>query len=620
MALCGPLLMAQPSFGGTPLGLSAPAKLLTAPQLSLKGVDTDALLAEDARNQMNRFAAPLAVDIDVETHGNWTLIGDQQIWQLRISVEAAKGLLVFYEDFDLPAGSQLFVYSPTTGQVLGAYTRESQSRSDHFMTGIIQGNEVVLEYHTPADNFKRPFHIWRIDAVYTSEGTEKDLLNFGFGASDPCHDNVACPTGNAWTLERNAAARIIVVVAEGSGYCTGTLLNNTAEDGRLLLLSAFHCMDGYTPLYDLWRFDFYFASPSCTNPATAPSFRSILGSSLLAGRRAVDFLLLDVYPETAQDMELHFAGWDRRTTPPITAALLHHPLGDIQKISISSTPSAIFTSPIVWNNEVTTPANHHFRVTYSDGLIEVGSSGAALFDQNHRVVAQLHGASAVNTCNQTVGYFGRLAVAWDGTSANQRLKDWLDPLGTDTMGIDALAQMRSALVATDDGEPVAQVTVSFFVNDILIATTQTGTDGRIPVPANLPATGTLRLAFERADSYTNGVTTADLVRMQRHVLTTDTLAPFKILACDVNKSNSLTTLDMIRIRKLILTIDPDFGADGTPSWQFFPADMPITDPVRPWPPASSRNNAFTFTLGPALRLPDFVAVKSGDANGSASTD
>ena len=97
---------------------------------------------------------------------------------------------------------------------------------------------------------------------------------------------------------------------------------------------------------------------------------------------------------------------------------------------------------------------------------------------------------------------------------------------------------------------------------------------------------------------------------------TEPMMAYKLLACDVNNSNTLTTLDMIRIRKLILTVTPDFGDGGVPSWQFFSADQAFPDPLNPWFPGP-RSNVFNFTMEAGFRLPDFVAVKSGDANGNA---
>lgn len=613
-------LCAQPVMDGLPMGLTNPENLLPAPGLRMTDTNIAALQAADEANPTNRFAAPIEVDIDINSHGNWSLLEDgRQVWQLRIQAPDAKGLLLFYEDFNLPIGAKLFVYSPISSQVLGAYTSASHGRSDRFMTGIIHGEEVVLEYQAPADDFTVPFHIWRIDLVYKEAAADTPARNFGFGGSNPCHDNMACPEAADWQAERNAAARIIVVVEEGSGYCTGTLLNNTAEDGRLLFLSAFHCMDGFTPLYDLWRFDFYYSSAECTNPVDEPAYQSVLGADSLAGRQASDFLLLDLFADNTAGMEFHFMGWDRSGTPPTSSGIVHHPRGDIQKFASSTNTAVVFNNSINWSNGVTTPPAHHYRLRYTNGTTEVGSSGASLLDQNHRVVAQLHGDAGDVSCDNALAFFGRLSVSWDSDDPSTRLKDWLDPLDTDTMNMNALGTLRIASVKTDDDEPVAGVSVNWLVDNSLLATTVTDADGRLPVPDGIPENAELRLDFSKDGPYNNGVSISDLIVMQKQILGTEQMDPYKLLACDVNNSNTLTTLDMIRIRKLILTIDPDFGSGGVPNWQFFDADDVFNDPTDPWFPVA-RDNSFTFTLQPGFRLPDFIAVKSGDANGNASVN
>ncbi|MEM1216234.1 MAG: hypothetical protein AAGJ82_11140, partial [Bacteroidota bacterium] len=306
--------------------------------------------------------------------------------------------------------------------------------------------------------------------------------------------------------------------------------------------------------------------------------------------------------------------------PPQTAAVLSHPLGDVQKIAIANVPSTVFNGPINWNNEVTTPAGNHFRTTYASGFIEVGSSGAALLDENHRLTGHMHGASGTPSCEQTRGFFGRLAMAWECGDPSAQLSSFLDPLDSDTLWINALEGLRSPVFKTDAGEPVPNVRVDILIDDWYLTTVTTDAEGRLPLPAaDIPSEGTIHLEMSKPSSYTNGVTVTDLIRMQRHVLTTVLLEPYKILACDVNLSNSLTTLDLIRIRKAILNITPDFGNDSAAIWQFFPAQSGFEVPTQPWP-AAARENRFSYELSPNLWLPDFVVVKSGDANGSASLE
>ncbi|GHT16989.1 hypothetical protein FACS189429_0140 [Bacteroidia bacterium] len=55
----------------------------------------------------------------------------------------------------------------------------------------------------------------------------------GYGASEICQININCPQGQNWQEEKNAVALILV---DGFRYCTGALLNTTANDNKAYLL------------------------------------------------------------------------------------------------------------------------------------------------------------------------------------------------------------------------------------------------------------------------------------------------------------------------------------------------------------------------------------------------
>ncbi len=115
---------------------------------------------------------------------------------------------------------------------------------------------------------------------------------------------------------------------------------------------------------------------------------------------------------------------------------------------------------------------------------------------------------------------------------------------------------------------------------------------------------------EKNNDYLNGVSTLDLLIIQRHILGRDRLdSEFKMLAADVNKSNDITALDIFELRKLILGI-----TDETPnglSWDFIDNakgyDSTYPDKI---------NNRIVLTkLGEDVDDLNFVAVKYGDVSG-----
>lgn len=116
----------------------------------------------------------------------------------------------------------------------------------------------------------------------------------------------------------------------------------------------------------------------------------------------------------------------------------------------------------------------------------------------------------------------------------------------------------------------------------------------------------------------NGVTSYDLVLIQKHILQIDPLdSPYQLIAADANNSGAITTADVVALRKLILFIEPSLP--NNTSWRFVDAHYQFPDPANPWaevfPEVYSVNNLTTDQLGV-----DFVAIKVGDVNGSASTN
>jgi hypothetical protein len=115
--------------------------------------------------------------------------------------------------------------------------------------------------------------------------------------------------------------------------------------------------------------------------------------------------------------------------------------------------------------------------------------------------------------------------------------------------------------------------------------------------------------------YLNGVSTFDLVLIQRHILGITPLnSPYKIIAADANNSQTVTTADIILLRRLILGIIEDLP--NNTSWRFVDAAYVFPVPTNPWfepfPEVINAEDLFGNLTGQ-----DFVGVKIGDVNGSA---
>jgi len=86
-----------------------------------------------------------------------------------------------------------------------------------------------------------------------------------------------------------------------------------------------------------------------------------------------------------------------------------------------------------WGNIISiSPTNSHWNVGFDNGTTEGGSSGSPLFDQNRRVIGQLHGG--LRGCAPITKHYGRFNVSWTGGGTNDtRLSNWLDPTNTGVM-------------------------------------------------------------------------------------------------------------------------------------------------------------------------------------------
>ena len=323
-----------------PAGLEASFASVFPAELSkvqLPQIEYDKVKLEDQNSGMPRIAVPAKVQAGLTNGGTWTsLPNGDLVWQLAIESRNGLGLMALYEAFFIPKGASLFMYSPDGKQVLGPYTHRDNTKNSRFMTGLIQGQTAIIEYRVPAAiKGQGAIQLFRVDQVYDPtvlsplEGTIAGGNSRGFGTSNNCHENINCDLGLAFQKEKRGIVRVIVVVEEGIGICSGNLLNNTRKDGTPYILTGFHCMDGFTPLYDMWRFDFNYETGSCDNPTAEPGAQALTGSVFRAGRQESDFLLLELTDTIPLNYNTYFLGWNSQSSEPDTSYCIHHPNADI---------------------------------------------------------------------------------------------------------------------------------------------------------------------------------------------------------------------------------------------------------------------------------------------------
>ncbi len=422
-------LQAQISSGGSPYSFNHPSIKADLSTITMPKIDLAALKAEDALNeddkQVYRFGKSIEVNLNLDNSGIWqTLPNGDRLWRLQVYAKGAKSINLIYSDFYLPKGAKLFLYNADKSEVLGAFTERNNKPYRKFSTTLLKGDKTILEYYEPAKVAERGvIQISEVIHGYRSfqRNTEK-----GYSDSGDCNINVNCSDGDDWQIEKRSVAMII---AGGKRDCTGALVNNVRQDGTPYFLSANHCLPNNTNEVETWLYVFNYESPTCTDEDGRLD-QTVSGSVLRASSPDSDFVLLELSAVPPLEYGVYFAGWSAEDVAASQSTCIHHPAGDIKKIT--------FNEDVLVNDNISgTPSNSFWKVTeWERGTTEGGSSGSPLFDPNKRIVGQLYGGLA--SCNNNSwDTYGKFAYSWNsGNNINRRLKEWLDPDNTGTLIID----------------------------------------------------------------------------------------------------------------------------------------------------------------------------------------
>lgn len=165
---------------------------------------------------------------------------------------------------------------------------------------------------------------------------------------------------------------------------------------------------------------------------------------------------------------------------------------------------------------------------------------------------------------------------------------------------------------TEDGAMTTKGSTDLYSNGALSKNMITNSNGKYSF-LDLSMGSDYMVKPERKDDVTNGVTTADIVKIQKHILGIESLpSAYKLIAADANNSGSITAADMSEIRKVILGVYNEFK--NVNSWVFVPANHVFADPTSPWKYPSLVNTK----LDKEVNTIDFISVKIGDVNNSAN--
>jgi hypothetical protein len=236
-------------------------------------------------------------------------------------------------EFKLTESSELNIYSEDRKFRYGPITKSNNTNGlIKFWTDLIPGSLIHIELTSLENPDLNVLNISKV--IY---GYENSFGTKSFGSSASCNIDVNCPEGSGWELESSSVSMILL--ANGTRWCSSALVNNTAKDYKGYILSAFHCIDlDQNQMLDAsekaavnnWMFRFKYESASC-NGIDDTNFMTFNGSNFVAAYDPTDFLLLELFNTPNANDCISYSGWSRESIIPLNGTGIHHPKGDVKK-------------------------------------------------------------------------------------------------------------------------------------------------------------------------------------------------------------------------------------------------------------------------------------------------
>ena len=424
------LSTAQISHGGQPIEMASEVQTISL-QLPVKPSSLRRQ-AEVSGKLPLRFAEPIFTNLTPQNSGVWEEgVDGMNVWRLALKSGGAKSLNLIFDKFCLKEDDCMFVYNPQRTHVLGSFTKENNNPSKLFAIAPIAGDEIIIELQTKSPI--RTYQQIEISAVNHDFIGIVELLKYSgdFDKAHDCNVDVICETINPEEINRS----VCKIIIDGSLLCSGTMLNNTNQDGRPYFLSAAHCFD--TPKDASGNltaqnvvFYFNFESPNCNPIVEGTDVQTLSGAQLRAYVENMDFALLEMNKTPPETYRPYWAGWKRDQIISGPVYSIHHPQGDVKKVAVSNNApiATSFTNPEPGGVEFLKEI--HWQIELWDkGTTEGGSSGSGLFSDKY-FIGSLSGGEAY--CGNSVNdYYARFNEAWSRNASDaEQLAKWLDPQGS----------------------------------------------------------------------------------------------------------------------------------------------------------------------------------------------
>ena len=402
------------------------------------------LIQIGAKRAVKAAASPAATSklLQWQAAGNGAMVA-----ALSFVSNDAFGMRVGLQIDALPANAILRVYTEdfrdqafeTTGQrVLAILANNAkaggQSAADRtWWTPAVDGDALTVEIELPAGTAVAGVQVSVPSVLHIYENIFK-LLDDGSAMETKINNAGGCTLDStcydAYARQRDAVARMHFVSDAGGLLCTGNLMNDRNSTGTPYFLTANHCISTQAVASTLQTFWFY-RTPTCNSRLLSSASKSLKsGAKLLYTVASPDVTLLELNEKPPAGAV--FAAWDTAPVAHGTAVVgIHHPGGDLQKISFGNVTGTSACTPgagVFYCNSSNAMNESFYRVQWTQGMAEGGSSGSGLF-VNGVLTGVLSNGTA--TCTQAgMHNYSRFDKVFPA------LQQWLYPAAADAAGND----------------------------------------------------------------------------------------------------------------------------------------------------------------------------------------
>lgn len=401
----------------------------TLQHVSMRSIDSSMIkhLKQEYEKDQSIVGYNFKTSFTPDNSGKWNSFSKTyNTWILKLKTSGAYGISLVLADINLKAGEKLFIYN--LHGVHGPFEKGNLPSSGILPLNYLEGDEIVIEFNTLRHLKKRGSFVIETVSHGFVNIFEKDApissSNQKVNQSKSCY---TCLDGDFWQKNKRSVVKMVIFQENTTIMCTGTLINNTAQDEKPYILSAQHCISSQSEA-DRAVFTFDYDDSNCDG-LTKSTNKTFLGAQYRASLYENDFSLVELYYRVPLGFNPYFAGWDISDRFIDRVSCIHHPLGGVKKISVRN--DYVDQSDYVESIKPPRSENAFWHVEKWDvGITEGGSSGGPLFNKNQHVIGTLTGGSS--RCEYPYhDYFARLSQSWEPSDdVDRQLKHWLDPLSS----------------------------------------------------------------------------------------------------------------------------------------------------------------------------------------------